>query len=183
MGYRVEMNGPVRPALISLRIGADGLPAVEQALGVAAPRPSGLAAANGSVAVFALGPDEWLIRMEPGEEARWLGELEEAAAASFSAVVLVSDAWRVFTLTGPETLDVLAQATGVDLHPSAFPTGRVVRAAFARIAAVIHRLDDRPSFDIYVDASVARYAQQWIELAIGGGGSRGAVRRLSGSAR
>ena len=177
------MSGPVRPALISLRIGADGLPAVERVLGIAAPRTSGHAAVNGSVAVFALGPDEWLIRTGPGEEERWLAELEEAAADSFSAVVLVSDAWRVFTVAGPETLDVLAQSTGVDLHPSVFPAGRVVRAAFARVAAVIHRLDDRPAFDIYVDASVARYAQRWIESAIGRGGSRGTVRRLPGSAR
>ena len=169
------MSGPVRPSLISLRIGAGGLPAVERVLGIAAPRPSGLAAVNGSVAMFALGPDEWLIRTGSDEEERWLAKLDKAAAASFSAVVLVSDAWRVFTVTGPDTLDVLAQVTGVDLHPSVFPTGRVVRAAFARIAAVIHRLDDRPAFDLYVDASVARYAQQWIESAIGGGGSRGAV--------
>ena len=183
MGYRAEMSGPARPALISLRIGAEGLPAVEGALGIAAPRPSGPAAVNGSVAVFALGPDEWLVRTGPDEEERWLSKLEEAAAASFGAVVLVSDAWRVFTVTGPGALDVLAQATGVDLHPDAFPTGRVVRAAFARIAAIIHRIDDRPAFDIYVDASVARYAQRWIASAIGRGGSRGAVRRLPGSAR
>ena len=90
MGYQAEMSDPVRPALISLRIGADGLPAVERALGVAAPRSSGLAAVNGSVAVFALGPDEWLIRTGPDEEEQWLAKLEAAAAASFSAVVLVS---------------------------------------------------------------------------------------------
>ena len=29
----------------------------------------------------------------------------------------------------------------------------------------------RPSFDIYVDASLARYAGRWIESAIGGGRS------------
>ena len=169
------MSGPVRPALISVRLGAEGLPAVERVLGIAAPRPSEPAAVNGSVAVFALGPDEWLVRTGPDEEERWLEKLEEAAAGSFSAVVLVSDAWRVFTVAGPGTLDVLAQATGVDLDPSAFPTGRVARAAFARIAAVIHRLDDRPAFDIHVDASVARYAQRWIESAIGRGGSREAI--------
>ena len=170
MSYQAEMSNPVRPALISLRVGAEGLPAVERALGVAVPRPSGLATVNGSVTVFALGPDEWLIRTGPDEEAQWLARLEAAAAASCSAVVMVSDAWRAFTVTGPETLDVLAQATGVDLHPCAFPTGRAVRAAFARITALMHRLDDRPSFDVYVNASFARYAGRWIESAIGGGG-------------
>ena len=176
MGYQTEMSGPERPALISLRVGAEGLPAVERALGVTAPRPAGLVAKNGSVTVFGLGPDEWLIRTGSDEEEDWLARLQEAAAGSFSAVVLVSDAYRVFTIAGPETLDVLAQATGVDVHPSAFPTGRAARAAFARIAAVIHRFDDGPAFDIYVDASVERYARGWIESAIGGGGrSRGAT--------
>jgi len=145
------------------------LPAVERALGAALPRPAGLVSGNGSVTVFGLGPDEWLIRTAPEEEEGWLARLEAAAAGSFSAVVLVSDAWCVFTVAGPDTLGVLAQATGVDLHPAAFPTGRAVRAGFARITALIHRLDDRPAFDVYVDASLARYAERWLESAIGGG--------------
>lgn len=167
MGYRVEVCGPVRPALVSLRVGAQGSPAVEAALGVALPRPAGLASGNGAVTVFGLGPDEWLVRVPPDEEAHWLVRLEAAAAGSFAAVVLVSDAWSVFTVTGPDTLDVLAQSTGVDVHPSAFPAGRAVRAGFAGISALIHRLDDRPSFDVYVDSSLARYAGRWLESAIG----------------
>ena len=163
------MSGPERPALISLRVGAEGLPAVERVLGVSAPRPAGLVTKNGSVTVFGLGPDEWLIRTGSDEEEDWLERLQEAAAGSFSAVVLVSDAYRVFTIAGPEILDVLAQLTGVDVHSSTYPTGRAVRAAFARGSALIHRLDDRPAFDIYVDAVLARYAGRWIESAIGAG--------------
>ena len=169
MGYRVDIVGPERPALISLRVDARGMPAVERALGAALPRPAGLASRIDSVTLFGLGPDEWLIRVSPNDEEEWLARLDEAAAGSFSAVVRVSDAWRVFTLAGPETLDVLSQATGVDLHPSRFPTGRAVRAAFARITALMHRVDDRPSFDVYVDASLARYAGRWMERAVGNG--------------
>ena len=169
MGYRVEVAGPVRPALVSLRVGAGGSPAVEAALGVALPRPAGLASGNGTVTVFGLGPDEWLVRVPPDGEEHWLERLEAAAAGSFAAAVLVSDAWSVFTVTGPDALDVLAQSTGVDVHPSAFPDGRAVRAGFAGISALIHRLDDRPSFDVYVDASLARYAGRWLMSAIGGG--------------
>ena len=173
MGYRVEVGGPVRPALVSLRVGAEGSPAVAAALGVVLPRPAGLATRNGSVTatvtVFGLGPDEWLVRVPPDEEGHWLARLEAAAAGSFAAAVLVSDAWSVFTVTGPDALDVLAQSTGVDLHPSVFPDGRAVRAGFARISALIHRLDDRPSFDVYVNSSLARYAGRWFESAVGGG--------------
>ena len=169
MSYRVEVGGPERRALIALRVGAEGSPAVERVLGLVLPRPGGPVSANASVTAFGLGPDEWLIRTAPDDEEDWLRALREAAAGTFSAVVLVSDAWSVFTVTGPNTLDVLAQATGVDVHPSVFPTGRATRAAFARTAALIHRRDDRPSFDIYVDAALARYAGRWIEAAAGGG--------------
>ena len=168
MSYRVEVHAPDQPALLSLRTDAEGVSEVERVLGAALPPPAGLASRNGSVTVFGLGPDEWLIRTAPDEEEGWLARLEEATAGSFSAVVLVSDAWRVFTVTGPDTLDVLAQATGVDVHPAEFPAGRAVRAAFAGISALIHRLDDRPSFDVYVDASLARYAGRWFESAIRG---------------
>ena len=168
MGYRVEVGGPVRPALVNLRVGAGGSPAVEAALGVALPRPAAPASGNGTVTVLGLGPDEWLVRVPPDEEERWLERLEAAVAGSFAAAVLVSDAWSVFTVSGPDALDVLAQSTGVDVHPSAFPTGRAVRAGFARISALIHRLDDRPSFDVYVDASLSLYTGQWLESAIGG---------------
>ena len=183
VGYQAEVSGPERPALISLRIGAEGLPAVERVLGVTAPRPAGFVSRNGSVTMFGPGPDEWLIRTGPDEEEDWLAKLEAATAASFSAVVLVSDAYRIFTIAGPDTLDVLTQATGVDIHPSVFPTGRAVRTAFAKVGALIHRLDDRPSFDIYVDAAVSRYAGRWIESAIGAGPAtssnmRQAARRL-----
>ena len=168
MGYRVDVAGPVRPALVSLRVGAEASPAVEEALGAALPRPAGPVTRNGSVTVFGLGPDEWLVRVPPDEEEHWLARLEAAAAGSFAAAVLVSDAWSVFTVAGPDALDVLAQSTGVAVHPSAFPTGRAVRAGFARTSALIHRLDDRPSFDVYVDASLSLYTDRWLESAVAG---------------
>ena len=163
MGYQVEVSGPDRPALICLRVDAQGRRSVERTLGVALPHPSGLARRAGRVAVLGLGPDEWLVRVAPDEEESWLARLTEVTAGTFSAVVLVSDAWRVFTLSGPESSEVLAQATEVDLHPPVCPTGRAVRTAFARITALIHRLDARPSFDVYVDTSLARYAGRWLE--------------------
>ena len=69
---RSRSSGPERPALISLRVGARGIPAVERAVGAALPRPAGLAPSVGSVTVFGLGPDEWLIRVAPDEEEGWL---------------------------------------------------------------------------------------------------------------
>ena len=168
MAYRISVSGPRSASLLDLRATAPGAAAFASALGLALPRPSGLAATDGSIFVFGLGPDEWLVRTPAREEEQWLARLEAAASGAFASVVLVSDAYRVFSLRGPDTPDVLAQATGVDLHPSAFPTGRATRAAFARISAIFHRTGDRPSFDLYVDRALARYAERWIRAASGG---------------
>ena len=169
MGYDVEVSGPMQRALISVRAEGERLPAVELALGVTVPTTAAEpVSGNDSLSVFRAGPDEWLVRTGMDEEGDRLATLHAALAGSSGAAVLVSDAYRVFTIAGSGTLDVLAQATGVDIHPSVFPTGHAVRAAFARTDALLHRVDDRPAFDIYVDATLARYAARWIEAAIGG---------------
>ena len=167
MSYRVTLGDPARSSLIDLRAGAEGRSALESELGFELPAPSGLAAGDGSVVVFGLGPDEWLLRTPLPEEDEWLARLEAALSPCFASAVLVSDAYRTLHVTGPDTLDVLAQTTGVDLDPGTFPTGRATRAGFARTSAILHRTDDRPSFDIYVDTSLVAYASRWLEAASG----------------
>lgn len=169
MSYRVTLDDPARVALINLRARAAGRAALESALGFALPAPGGLAAGDASRLLFGLGPDEWLLKIPLTQEDEWLTRLEEALAPCFASVLLVSDAYRVLRISGPETIDVLAQATGVDLDPRAFPTRRATRAAFAKVSAILHRVDDRPTFEIYVDSALARYAFRWLEAASGRG--------------
>ncbi len=167
MSYRITLSGPERASLINLRARAAGRAAIESALGFGLPAPSGLAAGDASVLVFGLGPDEWLLRTPLPEEDVWLTRLEEALSSTLASVVLVSDAYCVLSIAGPDCLGVLAQSTGVDLDPRAFPTGRATRAAFAKVSAILHRVDDQPSFDLYVDSSLSAYASKWLETASG----------------
>ena len=167
MSYRITLSGPERASLINLRARAAGRAAIESALGLGLPAPSGLAAGDASVLVFGLGPDEWLLRTPLPEEDMWLTRLEEALSSFLASAVLVSDAYRVFRVAGPDCLDVLAQATGVDLDPRGFRTGRATRAAFAKVSAILHRVDDQPSFDLYVDSSLSAYVSRWLETASG----------------
>ena len=168
MAYRVTLDGPERVPLINLRAKAPGRAVIESVLGVPLPAPSGLAAGNAALLVFGLGPDEWLLRTPARQEEEWRTRLEDALRTTFAAAVLVSDAYRVFRIAGPDAPDVLAQLTGVDLNPEeAFPSGRATRAAFAKVSAILHRADDRPSFDVYVDSALTRYAAKWLEAASG----------------
>ena len=168
MPYRVTLHGPERASLINLRARAEARAAIESELGFALPAPSGPAAGDAGTLAFALGPDEWLLRTPPAEEDEWLRRLEAALAGRLASAVLVSDAYSVLEIAGPDSLEVLAQATGVDLDPETFPTGRVTRTAFAKASAILHRVDERPAFHVYVDSSLADYASRWLEVSSGG---------------
>ena len=167
MSYRVILSAPERPSLINLRARGEARVALEAILGLELPAPSGTAAGRDAILVLGFGPDEWLLKTPPGDEDQWIGHLDAALSDFFASAVLVSDAYRVIQITGPECLDVLAQATGVDLDPGAFPTGRATRTAFAKASATLHRVDERPTFDLYVDASLATYVAKWLEAASG----------------
>jgi len=167
VSYRVTLSAPERPALINLRARGEGRGALGAALDLELPAPSGIASVRDSILLFGLGSDEWLLRTPPRDEDEWLARLEEALSSFLASAVLVSDAYRVIRVAGPDCLDVLAQATGVDLDPGAFPAGRATRAAFAKVSAILHRVDERPAFDLYVDASLAAYVAKWLEAASG----------------
>ena len=167
MSYRVTLGAPEHASLINLRARGEGRVALATALGLELPAPSGVAAARDSRLVFGLGPDEWLLRTPLPDEDEWLARLEDALSSHLASAVLVSDAYRVLRVEGPDALDVLAQSTGVDLDPTAFPTGRATRAALAKVSAILHRVDDRPAFDLYVDSSLAAYVAKWLSAAAG----------------
>ena len=114
MPYRVTLHGPERAALINLRARAQARAAIESELGFALPAPSGPATGSGGTLAFALGPDEWLLRTPLPDEDEWLRRLEAALAGRPASAVLVSDAYGVLRIEGPDSLPVLAQATGVD---------------------------------------------------------------------
>ena len=167
MSYQVTLSAPERASLINLRARGEGRAVLAATLGLALPAPSGRAAANASVLVFGLGPDEWLLRTPLPEEEAWLARLEDALSAGLASAVLVSDAYRVVRIAGSHTREVLAQATGVDLHPDRFPPGHATRAAFAKTSALLHHVDDRPAFDVYVDSTLAAYVAKWLAAASG----------------
>lgn len=167
MPYRVTLSAAERPSLINLRARGEGRSALEAALGLELPAPSGAAAVRDPILVLGLGPDEWLLKTPSRDEDEWLARLERALSSFLAGVVLVSDAYRVLQVAGPDSLDVLTQATGVDLDPGTFPTGRATRTAFAKVSGIIHRVDERPAFDLYVDTSLTAYVARWLAAAAG----------------
>lgn len=157
---------PIR-ALIDLRGGESAREAFSSALDLALPREPNTARGRDGVWALWLGPDEWLI-VAPDKRERLLEDsLRRAAGGLQAAVTAVSDSYAIFQVSGPEARDVLAQGTSLDLHPRLFGPGHCARSVFAKTKALIHQIDDVPTYDLYFDVSFANYVTRWFDTARG----------------
>ncbi len=56
---------------------------------------------------------------------------------------------------GGGSREALAKLCPIDLHPRAFKPGDCFRSDLARHVVLVHALDQRPTFDLYVPRSTA----------------------------
>ena len=74
----------------------------------------------------------------------------------------MTDAWSIIDISGEDAAAGLAEGCSVDLHDSAFPSGRYALTRLQHLPVIIHRLDDTPRFRILVDRSVAQFLRDWL---------------------
>lgn len=142
--------------------------AVEGALGLALPGAANRFTQSGERRIIWLGPDEWLI-MAPDGEARAIEAHLRAARPDdpWLAVTDVSDNMTGFALAGPEARATLAKGCALDLHPRVFTPGQCAQTLLARTRMLLLQTGPRPSYEIWVRNSFARYAGEWLEDALG----------------
>jgi sarcosine oxidase subunit gamma len=152
---------------LSLRGSGDGafIAAVEAAIGLAPPALPNRVAESAEVLILWLAPDEWLAVVgEEKLEASWR-KLVEKLVGQPAAVADVSDARAVIGISGPKARATLAHGCSLGLHPRVFGPGQCAQTLLARVPVIIHQRGDEPSFDIYVQRSLAEYLWSWLEDA------------------
>lgn len=141
------------------------LDAVEGVTGLRLPVEPNTTATAGDLSALWLGPNEWLIVGPAGRERDLAGRLRDALQGHHAAVTDVSEARTVIAVAGPSARDLLAKGTTLDLHPRVFGPGRCAQSGIAKTVMILHQLDDRPTFEIYVANSFADYLWTWLEHA------------------
>jgi sarcosine oxidase subunit gamma len=143
--------------------------AIGRALDLILPTEAGATARSDAVAVLWLGPDQWLITCSASDVAPLQRALREALGSVHAALTDVTDGRVAFRLAGPNARDALAKGCPLDFHPRAFAVGSCAQSLFAKVAVLIHLLnDDRsggPTFDVYVGRSFSPYLWAWLEDA------------------
>jgi sarcosine oxidase subunit gamma len=121
---------------------------------------------GGDLTILWLGPDEWLILTAPGEEATIIARLRDALGRVHAAVTDVSGNRARLRLAGPNARNVLAKGCSLDLHPSRFGPGQCAQTLIVRAGAILHQIDDRPTYDLYPLRSFAEYLWMWLSDAM-----------------
>jgi sarcosine oxidase subunit gamma len=154
---------PFRGKLM-LRGGDDARQRATPALGFLLPELLRSAQGEG-VRVLGLGPDAWLLILEPDSVAATAARLREALAGTHHALVEVSDRLTGVAVDGARSREVLNAGCPLDLHPGTFPPGRVVRTLLGKATVIVDRPAEDDRFELLVDGTFAPYAWQFLENA------------------
>ncbi len=118
------------------------------------------------VTVLWLGPDEWLILTEPGQEGAVMAQLREALTGLHAAVTDVTGNRALLRLSGPSARETLQKGCTLDLHPRGFRPGQCAQTVLARAGIILHQRDDAPTYDILPRRSFAEYVWLWLSDAM-----------------
>ena len=164
--YQAEVIERPPYGLLNVRAQRKDCDRLERPLGLTLPCSPNTTVGNDGLTAFWLGPDEWLIRTEDGEETSLAAEMRARARGRHVAITVVSDAYVVYRVQGRDSREVLCQGTGIDLHPSVFPPGRCVRTVYGKSTVILHYSGDG-CYEIYAWRSYARYLGEYLRASIG----------------
>jgi heterotetrameric sarcosine oxidase gamma subunit len=132
--------------------------ALRKSLRIALPdQPNGAAGAGGPIAIWIAPRRLWLVAT--AQDIVGLAALPDLVAGR-AAVTDLSHARTVLRLSGPEARNALAKLCRIDLHQKVFAPGRIAQTPLGQVPALIHCVDDGPTFDLYLPRSLAQSATQ-----------------------
>lgn len=125
-------------------------------------KPNTASSRNGRTLIWT-GPDRWLLNASGNEEETLIRAVRPDAAPGDLSIVLISDTLTFFEISGPEADEVMAVATPMNIHPSAFPAdGACFTEAFGT-KALLRRVAN--GFEIAVDRSYGDWFEESLRRA------------------
>jgi len=137
--------------------------AVKTITGVDLPIKANTVNEAGDTSILWLGPNEWWVVAAPDRSDALVPALRQAFQGQHVAVVDVSESRTVITITGSKARDLLARGVSLDLHPRVFGPGQCAQTSMSKTNILLHQVDDKPSYDIYVLKSFSDYLWRWSE--------------------
>jgi len=112
-----------------------------------------------------LGPDTWLLVSDSRTASDIVADCEQSLNGLLLNALDYSSGLAIFKVSGPDSRELLATGTGLDLRPASFGVGSCSRTRLAQIAVVVVATGD-DQFELYPDRSYERYFDNWLRDSI-----------------
>lgn len=120
---------------------------------------------NGMSTVYWLGPDEWLIVSSGGERPMLPTLLEGAFGGGHASVNIMTGGQICMRIGGNGATAMFAKGCTLDLHPGVFQVAQCAQTGLAKAGILLSKVDDTPTFDLFVRRSFAEYLALWLQWA------------------
>jgi len=154
---------------INLRGDADNivfLGQTKQSLRCNLPTEANTLIKHGTLTVFWLGPDEWLIYCDIEQTEELSISLKNALSGIHHAVTDVSDYYTVLQLEGPEVITILSKGCPLNMNSYLFPPSSCAQTRFGHASVLLHKLNTVPAFNIQVRWSYTEYVWNYLVSAM-----------------
>ena len=118
---------------------------------------------NDKITALWLSPKEWFLVVSSSIDVEEVKSLLKELIDVDALATDVSDRWIAINLTGNKTIDILSKGTTIDLDNFFFDTGACAQTTLWAVNVIIYKIDSKPSFDIFVDSTMATFLWQWLE--------------------
>ncbi len=165
MSYDVEIQEMGLSAIFDLKGRADDLQPRISGLALAFSDLANTATRSGDLELYWIGPDHWLLRGPIENENELFATIDPRAAPGDISIVLISDTLAFFSISGPDADQIMAIASPLDTHRSAFPANGVTFSEAFGLKALIVRRDD--GFELACDRSYGDMVADYLQRAVG----------------
>lgn len=161
-GLSVRITRITGRAIVALKVMPDDGDRAREALMLAAP----LRRSSGDRFSLWMGPGHWLLMSDKAGAAELLGDCRHALGGLLHHALDVSDGLAGMHLSGADSNELLARATGIDLRAGRLGPSSCVRTRLARIPATI-AVSVAGGYEIWIDRSYRAWFLDWLRAACG----------------
>jgi len=135
---------------------------ISNKLNISLPTTPNTTANNEKITALWLSKKEWLI-VNPSIDTEEVRSLQNHISDIHALALDVSDRWTAINVSGKKAIDVLSKGTTIDLDNSVFGSGACAQTTLWTVNVIIYQIDEKPTFDIFVDSTMAKFLWQWLE--------------------
>ena len=136
---------------------------ISNKLNIALPTSPNTTTNNDKITALWLSQKEWLLVVNSSTNNEEIELLQNELNNTDALAIDVSDRWTTINISGNKVIDVLSKGTFVDLDNSVFGAGTCVQTTLWTANVIIYKIDSKPSFDLFVDSTMATFLWQWLE--------------------